>query len=149
MGAPKSRTGLLASIEVETRDWHAGLSAVRKHTGPKDDVPLLSVVHCKASPDGNLYLMATDRYTVGLSVVSIWADHIDAGELVEFDLAPGDVADLGIFKPEAKDNPENRLRIDVSRNDITVTEVAGMIETDADKSLTLPRVVFTDKYPDV
>jgi hypothetical protein len=41
MGAPKSLTGLVASIEVETRDWHACLSAVRKHAGPKDDLPLL------------------------------------------------------------------------------------------------------------
>lgn len=149
MGAPKSRTGLLASIEVETADWHAGLSAVRKHAGPKDDLPLLSVVHCKASPDGNLYLMATDRYTVGMAVVSIWEDHLGTGELVEFDLGPEDVADLQIFKPSKDDNPENRLRLDVGKNDITVTEVAGMIETDADKSLTLPRLVFTDKYPDV
>ena len=149
MGAPKSRTGLLASIEVETRDWHAGLSAVRKHTGPKDDLPLLSVVHCIAEPDGNLFLMATDRYTVGMAVVSIWDDHVKSGEMVEFDLGPGDVADLQIFKPGKDDNPENRLRLDVGANEITVTEVAGMIATDADKSLTLPRLVFTDKYPPV
>jgi Ftsk gamma domain len=149
MGAPKSLTGLHASIEVETKDWHAGLTAVRKHTGEKDDLPLLSVVHCTASPDGNLYLAATDRYTVALAVVSIWVDHVGSGEVVEFDLGPDDVKDLQIFKPAKDDNPENRLRLDVGKYDIAVTEVAGMVETDADKSLTLPRLVFTDKYPAV
>lgn len=149
MGAPKSLTGLVASVEVETKDWHAGLSAVRKHAGGKDDLPLLSVVHCTAHPDGNLYLAATDRYTVGLAVVSVWEDHVGAGELVEFDLGVDDVKDLGIFRPGKDDNPENRLRLDIGRHEVTVTEVAGMIETDADKSLTLPRLVFTEKYPDV
>ena len=149
MSRPKSLAGLVASIEVQTLDWHAGLAAIQKHTGKPDELPLLSVVHAQASPDGNLYLTATDRYTAAIAVVSIWENHLPTGEVVEFDLAPDDVQDLRIFKPGRDDNPENRLRLDIGRNDVTVTEVAGMIETEADKSLTLPRVVFTEKYPSV
>jgi len=150
MAPPRTSTApLLASVEVETKDWHAALSAVRKHVAGKDELALLQAVHVVIHPGANLYVLGTDRFTVGCAVVSAWEDHVGTGESVEIDLSPTDVADLNIFKPGKDDNPENRLRIDVTAQDITVVETAGMIATEADKRLTLPRQAYVDKYPDV
>lgn len=140
----------LASIEVRTTDLYAALCAVLPHVGGDDDLPLLQGVHLTAHPDGNVYVMATDRFTAGLAIASIWEDHLQVGEVVDLDLSAGDVRDvLHLFKPSKKDNPENALRIDVRTAEIRVTEVCGMIQTSADKYLGLPRQVFTDPYPDL
>src|SRR3954449_12246745 len=98
MAAPKSLGGLVASVEVETEDWHAALSAVRKHAAGKKDLPLLKAVHVVIKPGENVYVMATDRFTVGLGLVSVWEDHLQTGEIVEVDLSPENVDDLQIFK---------------------------------------------------
>ena len=150
MPPPKSRIGLEASIEVQTSDLCAALTAVKPHIGGKNDLPLLQSVHIQIHPDGNVYAMATDRYTLGLAIVSVWEDHLATGEETTVDLSPEDVADLlGLFRPGKGDNPEARLRFDISGVEIHVTEVAGMIETEADKNVGLPRQVFTDPYPGV
>jgi len=151
MGAPKSRTGLLASIEVETADWYAGLKAVRPHAAkPDQEIPILTGVHVRIDPDGNAYLMATDRYTAGIAIVSIWEDHLKTGEVVEFDLSPEDVAKIHpLFKPKKGGNPEDRLRLDIGKDTIRVTEVIGMIETAADTHHQLLRTVFVDAFPAV
>lgn len=76
MAPPKSLTGLQASVEVQTRDLYSALRAVSAHRGPKEDIPLLQAVHLTIHPDGNVYVEATDRYTVGIAVVSIWEAHV-------------------------------------------------------------------------
>ena len=151
MGAPKSRTGLLASIEVEAADWYAGLKAVRPHTAkPDQDIPILTGLHVRIDPDGNVYVMATDRYTAGIAIVSIWEDYLQGGEVVEFDLSTEDVAKIHpLFKPRKGSNPEDRLRLDIGKDTIRVTEVIGMIETEADTHHQLMRTVFVDAYPAV
>jgi len=144
-------TGLDVSIEVRTTDLYAALCAVKAHVGGKEDLPLLQAVHLAVSPaDGNVYVMGTDRYTLGLAVVSIWEDHLVTGEEVDVDLSPEDVGDiLHLFRPGKDDNPEAALRLDVSGSEVAVTEVAGMIETEADKHVGLPRTVHVDPYPSV
>lgn len=151
MGAPKSRTGLLASIEVDTADWYAGLKAVRPHVAkPDQDIPILTGVHVRIDPDGNVYVMATDRYTAGIAIVSIWEDHLKTGEVVEFDLSTEDVAKIHpLFRPKKGGNPEDRLRLDIGKDSIRVTEVIGMIETTADTHHQLLRTVFVDQFPAV
>lgn len=102
------------------------------------------------SPDGNLYVAATDRYTVGLAVVSIWQDHLKTGEEVDLDLSRVDVkAITDLFRPRKGANPEDCLRIDISPISIVITEVAGMIEMDADRHLQLLRDPTVEKYPDI
>ena len=150
MSPPKSRTGLVASIEVQTTDLYSALCAVKPHVGDKEDLALLQAIHLVIHPDGNIYVMATDRYTLGLAVVSVWDDWLKTGEEVAVDLSPEDVGDiLHLFKPSKGDNPENRLRLDVSAVEVHVTEVAGMVETEADKHVGLPRQVHADPYPAV
>jgi hypothetical protein len=150
MPPPRSLAGLTASVEVQTTDLYAALKAIHVHTATDDDLPLLQGVHVSIRPDGNAYLMATDRFTAGLAVVSIWDDHLGTGEEVDVDLSQENVSDLlHLFKPRKNDPPEAALRLDVSAGEVHVTEVAGMIETEADKHVGLPRSAFTDPYPDV
>jgi hypothetical protein len=141
---------LLASVDVQTADLYAALKAVRAHVGSDDHLPILQGVHLTIHPDQNVYVVATDRYTAGLAVVSVWADHLGTGELVEVDLGKQDVSDvMHLFKPAKGANPENCLRLDISKTEIVVTEVAGMIQMDADKQLRLPREQLTEEYPAV
>lgn len=150
MGAPKSLAGLVASVEVELFDWHRGLTSVTGHTAdPKKDVPMLSCVRVRLDPDGNAYLMATDRATVGLSLVSIWENHLPTGEVVEFDLTRDDVGKLlAVFKPR-KGGEEDRLRLDIGAHTIRVTELRGMIEVKGDSHHQLLRQPAAEDYPDL
>lgn len=150
MAPPKSLAGLDASVEVELLDWHRGLAAVKGHAaGAGKDVPMLERVHVRLEPDGNAYLMATDRHTVGLAIVSIHADHLGTGELAEFDLSGDDVAKLtAVFKPR-KGGEEDRIRFDVRRDTIRVTEIRGMIELKGDAHHQLLRQPAADDYPDL
>jgi hypothetical protein len=141
---------LLASVDVRTTDIYAALKAVRAHVGSDDHLPILQGVHLTIHPDQNLYVVATDRYTAGLAVVSVWDDHLETGEIVEVDLPKQDVSDvMHLFKPAKGANPENCLRLDISKTEVVVTEVAGMIQMDADKQLRLPREQLTEEYPAV
>jgi hypothetical protein len=150
MGAPKSLAGLVASVEVELFDWHRGLTSVMGHAAdPKKDVPMLARVHVRLDPDGNAYVMATDRSTIALAIVSIWEDHVASGELVEIDLTGDDIAKLlAVFKPR-KDGEEDRLRLDIGAHTIRVTELRGMIEVKGDAHHQLLRQSSVDDYPDL
>lgn len=150
MGRPRTLTGLAASVEVQVFDWHRGINAVKPHLAdPKKDVPMLARVHVRVEPDGNVYLMATDRSTVGLAIVSILEDHLATGELVEFDLDGDDLSKLlAVFKPR-KGGEEDRLRIDVRADTIRVTEVRGMIEVKGDAHHQLVRQPRAQGYPDL
>ena len=141
---------LVASIEVQTADLYAALKAIKPHTAGDEDVRILQQVHLTIHPDENVYVMATDRYTVGLAVVSTWEDLTKTGEQVDLDLPPKDIADLlSVFKPVKGANPENRLRIEVSADNVVVTEISGMFAISTDKQLRLRREVFEDAYPAV
>ena len=141
---------LVAAIEVQTADLYAALKAVKPHAAGDEDVRVLQQVHLTIHPDENVYVAATDRYTVGLAVVSTWEDHLKTGEEVDLDLPPKDIGDLlSVFKPGKGANPENRLRIEVSDENVVVTEISGMFAISTDKQLRLRREPLTDKYPAV
>lgn len=139
-----------ASVEVELLDWHRALNAVKGHAAdPKKDVPMLARVHVRIEPDGNAYLMATDRTTVGLAIVTVWEDHVATGELVSFDLTSEDVGKLlAVFKPR-KGGEEDRLRLDIAAHTIRVTELRGMIEVKGDSHHQLLRQPLAEEYPDL
>lgn len=141
---------LVAAIEVQTADLYAALKAIKPHTAGDEDVRILQHVHLTIHPDENVYVMATDRYTVGLAVVSTWEDFLKTGEEIDVDLPPKDVADLlSVFKPGKGANPENRLRIEVSEDNVYVTEVSGMFAISTDRHLRLRREPLTETYPSV
>lgn len=135
----------MESINVATNDFRAGLLAAKVHASTdKDDAEFhrirLSIV------GENLAITATDRYTVGLSLVSVWDS---SGELCNLELLPAEVDHiLGIFKggKDVGDDPQYRLRLDITPDHLTVTDCSGFIDG---HSLRVPRLPSCDALSSV
>lgn len=131
---------------VETVDLRLALRSVTPHADPDKDFPQLHRVRCEIGGE-NVTVSATNRYTIGHALVSIW-DNID-GELGAFDLSPTDVKEiLALFpgKASSDDEPGQTVQIEVTDEHITVTDVSGLFPG---KALTLPRYPMGENFPDV
>ncbi len=104
-------------VTVATNDLRLALKSVVQHVGPspdRDGLPELYRVRLEVGPE-NVTVSATNRYTIGRALVSIW-EHGD-GELSAFDLSPTDVKDvLAMFprKPKGDEMPDERVEIEVT-----------------------------------
>jgi len=130
---------------VGTSDLRAALRAVPPHAYPRPDYQDLHRIRCDVGSE-NLTLTATNRYTAGLAIVSIW-DHHD-GELGPFDISPTDAKEiLTLFKggTDGDDEVGETLRFEVG-DELVVTDTGGLF---TGKSVTLPRLPHGTGYPDI
>lgn len=134
-------------IKVQTADLRAGLLATVPHVAD-DDYPSIHRVRCSVGVGGagDMVVMATNRFTVGVSIVSVW-EHA-TGEQFEFDLMPADVKSILFEFPPRKQVDDDDVLITVGPNEVTVQDASGLFP-DASKALTLPRVPNEEQYPNL
>lgn len=132
---------------VGTDDLRRALRAVAPHADTAKDLPQLHRIRLDVGPD-LLTVTATNRYTVGHALVSVW-DHAD-GELGSVDLSPLDVREfLVLFKGKpgaAGEVPDDTVSIKVTEQHLTFTDVSGLFP--GDKQLQLPRYPVEEDFPD-
>lgn len=129
------------SIEVGTADLRAALAAVRVHACTEKDLPDIHRIRLAIGAE-NVTVTATDRFTAGLAIVSVWNS---AGELPRtVDLLPGDAGKILSIFPAGKDTgdePEYRLRLDIGDEHVIVTDCSGLIDG---RALQVPRLPTSD-----
>lgn len=129
-----------ASVTVGTGDLRRALTAVRVHASADHEIPHIHRVRLMLDTE-NVVVVATDTFTAGMAIVSVWDTAGGIDELpLTVDLAPGDVANiLRIFTAgkEKDDIPDYQVRLDVTADRLTVTDSSGMIDGHA---FTVPRL---------
>ncbi|GAB4582601.1 hypothetical protein [Nocardia sp. IFM 10818] len=132
----------MTTITGGTADLFQALTAVRVHAAVDKDLAEYQRVRLVFGPE-NLAVMATDRFTAGLAIVSVW-EH-SAREPLVVELLPDDVAKiLNIFKISGRDageTPSFTLRFDIDADHLTVTDCSGMIDG---RALRVPRLPTDD-----
>lgn len=104
----------MTSVTVETVDLRRALASVAPHAGHDEDLSTLMRVRLEVGPE-NLTVSATNRYTIGHAIVSVW-DNNDGEVGSYFDFSPTDVKEiLALFRGRTGDDdtPSDQLRIDV------------------------------------
>lgn len=142
----------MTTICVSTHDLRRACTAVVPHAHPKAE----SLRRVRFTIDRhNVTLTATDGWTSGLAIASVWeSEHDivpipDTGVLV--DLEPEQIRKiLSVFKaPKDKaDEPEARLQIEVGDNYVKISDVSGLPGIDG-QSLELPRMETLESFADV
>lgn len=145
----------LIDITVGTTDLRNALASVLPHTPQPKDWAEMARVRVSIDRE-NATLAATDRYTAGLAIVSVWDRGDGAADDGAFDLWRDDVRKiLEVFKAgkEAKDadKPEymTKIQVGVDGRDQAVvrfTDVSGLIEGE---KLELPIRTPADDFPDM
>jgi hypothetical protein len=134
-------------VMVSTTDLRNALRSVVVHAGKDDEVPTLTRVRLYIR-QGNIMVAATQRYTVGIGLVSIWTD--TAYDNAVLDLTAVQIAELlAMFKsPKEKkhDAGDDDLRLRITDRFLTVTDVAGLVPG---KEVTWPRVANDQSFPDL
>lgn len=126
-------------VTVGTNDLRQALTSVRAHASTDDRLPSTHRIRL-AIGEQLVTVTATDSYSAGMAIVSVWERDADAQEPVTADLLPHDVAKLLSIHTggtDKGDEPDRRLRIDVTRERITVTDCSGLIDG---RALTVPRL---------
>lgn len=130
---------------VGTADLRQALEAIKPHVGKPTGSPELARVRFIVGRE-NVVLIATDRFTAGLAIVSIWEPGPRDGERSEVaEILISDVAKIltihNVAGRESSDQPDYRLRIVISDEHFVVTDVSGLIEG---RSLRVPRLATED-----
>lgn len=133
---------------VGTDDLRRALRAVAPHAETSKEIARTHRIRLEVGVE-NLTVSATNHYTAGLALVSIW-DNAD-GELGSVDLSPLDVREiLVLFKGKpgpGGDIPDDTVSIKVTDEHLTVTDVSGLFP--GDKQLQLPRYPVEEEFPDI
>lgn len=130
---------MTTSFEIALHDLRAALVSVLPHVDAgKDAWHPCDMVRLLPGPV-NLEVMATDRATAALAVVSVLEHHSDGGDAI--DISHTDArALLAVFKPPPNNDdtvPEQfTLRVSTGADQVTFTDSSGMLEG---ASLTVPR----------
>lgn len=138
----------MTGITVGTDDLRAALRSVAPHVDPDPDFPQLHRVRLTVGAE-NLTVSATNRYTLGYAIVSIWDN--DSGVVGEdVDLSPSDVKEvLALFRGKGSGGdgpPDATLLIESDNVHTTVTDVSGLFPG---KSLRLPKYPLEENFPRV
>ncbi|MBF6399756.1 hypothetical protein IU438_28720 [Nocardia cyriacigeorgica] len=131
---------ITASVTVGTNDFRNALTAVRVHASADADVPTVHRVRLAIGRE-NVTVIATDMYTAGLAIASVWDSDTNTGDSCTVDVLPADILQiLRIFGAgkEKADEPEFMLRLDISGDRLTITDCSGLIDGRAYKVPRLP-----------
>ncbi|MGW6121468.1 DNA translocase FtsK [Nocardia sp. NPDC055165] len=126
------------TIKVGTCDFRQALTSVRVHACADKDISTVHRIRLTIDHE-HVTVIATDMYTAGLAIVSIW-DGPGPDAAVTVDLSPGDVEKLLRIHPGGKDKadePELMLRLDVGPDRLTITDCSGLVDG---RALTIPRM---------
>lgn len=142
----------MTTVCVSTHDLRRACTAVVPHAHPRLDT--LRRVRLEIGKH-NITLTATDGWTSGLAIASVWESEHDIipipPEGVLVDLAPDQVRKiLSVFKAPADktDEPEARLQIEVGDNYVKIADVSGLPGIDG-QALELPRIETLESFSDV
>ncbi len=118
---------MTTTLTVGTADLRQALAAVRVHASTEKEDSQFNRVRLTFGPE-NVVVTASDRFTAGLAIVSVWDDSDETEGLI-VELAPEDVVSiLRIFKAgtgASSDVPDYILRFDIDKDEVTVTDVSG------------------------
>lgn len=136
------------TITVGTADLRAALSSVVVHAGNDEHLPTYTRVRLLVDPV-NLWVMATDRFSMGQAIVSIW-EQVEPG-LATIDVLPEDVKKiLSIFKAGKEkadsDAPEFQVRIEADDEFVTLIDCAGFVDG---RSYKIPRLPHDEQFLDI
>lgn len=126
-------------VTVGTADFRQALTSVRGHASTDPEVPTMYRIRLVIDEE-NVTVLATDRYTAGLAIASVWESTANDDWPCTVDLAPADVGNiLRIFTAgkEKDDVPDYQLRLDIGESRLTVTDSSGLIDG---HSFTVPRL---------
>ena len=128
---------------VATADVRAALLAVAPHASKNKDDPSLHRIRCELD-EHNLTITATNRYTAGLAIASVW--ELPDGEIGSFDLSPTDCAELlALFKGTSGDEDRgDTLELEVTGKEVVITDTGGLFNG---KQLKLPRLPHGTSFP--
>lgn len=135
-------------ITVGTADLRAALSSVVVHAGNDEHLPTYTRVRLLVDPV-NLWVMATDRFSMGQAIVSIW-EQVEPG-LATIDVLPEDVKKiLSIFKAGKEkadsDAPEFQVRIEADDEFVTLVDCAGFVDG---RSYKIPRLPTDEQFLEI
>lgn len=143
----------VTTICVATHDFRRACTAVIKHAYPKEHAVLNRVR--MAIDKHNITLTASDGWTSGLAIASVWESENDLvpipSEGVLVDLAPDQIRKiLAVFRaPKDKsEEPEAIIEIEVGDNYVKIADVSGLPGIDG-QALELPRMDTVESFPDV
>ncbi len=146
--APADIGTVRTEIGVGIADLRMALRSVVVHAGNDKDVPVLRRVRLVIQRD-NVLVMATNRYTIGVGLVSVWHnEYQDDGVVLDMPLdMVGDVLHLFQSKKEKDgDAADDDLRIRITDRYVTATDVAGLLPG---KEITWPRITAEEDYPNL
>lgn len=136
------------TLTVETGDLRRALQAVAGHASRFTDDAVLRRVRLTFDRL-HVTVTATNRYSAGLSIVSVWDDAQIDDEHAVADLTPSDVGQiLAVFTGQAGTKGEvgDTVRLELDLEHLILTDTGGLFEG---KSLTLPRLPLHDYFPNV
>lgn len=133
----------MTAMVVELNDLRHALAAVMPHVpSPKHDERLARV---RLTPQSqNVELTATDRYTMGLALVSVL--EYQEADVDVIDLSAADVGKILAVHTAPKKGVEAHVRIQCDSSVVTVTDVSGLMDGE---SLILERTTSSDTFPDL
>ena len=140
----------MTTVVVGTHDLRRALTAVRPHHEKHPDFETFRRVRLEID-EHHVTVVATDRVSVGLAIVSIWQSEDSINPDAVLDLTPEQVDKiLHIFKaPKDKnDEPSAILRLEIGDNYWKLTDVSGLPGIDG-QSLEQPRAATDTGYPDI
>lgn len=132
----------MSRFVVDVVDLREGIGAVLPHvsSNKKDD----RLRRMRLTPFGqNLEITATDRYTVGLALVSLFDP---APEVDVIDLHPEDIAQILAVFTAPPAGEQTLVEIRTTSAEITLTDKSGLIDG---RSLTLPRMATDETFPNL
>ncbi|OZC62120.1 hypothetical protein CH267_00840 [Rhodococcus sp. 06-621-2] len=139
----------MTGMIVGTGDFRAALLSVLPHAASSEKEPD-SLKRIRLEPDDqNVTITATDGFSAGLAIASIW-EHT-AAELFTIEITPDDASKiLNLFKggTEKNDEPEHLLRIELTETHVVVTDVSGLDGIDG-RVLKLPKTPVDETFPDI
>lgn len=135
-------------LDVKLQDLRQALQAVAPHAEKDPNLSSIHRVHFSATPE-NLFVTATNRYTVGCAIASVW-EHELSGSFSDdqFDLTPETVKEVLMICQASKEKNElgDVLRIEVLADDLVFTDISGLFPG---KSFKVPRTHINDPFPNV
>ncbi len=139
----------MTTVVVGTHDLRRALTAVRPHHEKHPDLETFRRVRLEIDAH-NVTVVATDRVSVGLAIVSIWQPEDSINPDAVLDLTPEQVDKiLHIFKaPKDKnDEPSAILRLEIGDNYWKLTDVSGLPGIDGQSLEQPPRAATDTGYP--
>lgn len=137
---------------VEIADLRRALQALAPHVDAQDEMGILNRVRGHATHE-NLFLMATDRYTAAMAVVSLWDRDGLTGSIADdaLEFTAVDAKEiLALFRPpKSKDEPDGDLLIETSVGSADARQLVDVSGLFPGKALALPGSAIETRFPNV